>query len=67
MHHVMNVYGGLEVYFHSFLTSARERGQWSVSRSGHFNPPPRGMSHKWFLITLQKQKYSIMTLSTYCS
>jgi hypothetical protein len=31
-------YGGGEVYFHTFLTSARDGGEWSVSRTGRFTP-----------------------------
>jgi len=34
----MNMYWGLEVYPHAFLTSALDVGEWSASRPGHFTP-----------------------------
>jgi hypothetical protein len=34
----MEVYSGLEVQFHSFLTSALDGGEWSVSHPGLFTP-----------------------------
>jgi hypothetical protein len=37
-HHTMKTYWGLEVYLHSFLTSALDGGEWSVSLNGHFFP-----------------------------
>lgn len=30
--------GGVEVYIHSFLTSAVRGGEWPASRPGHFTP-----------------------------
>jgi hypothetical protein len=30
--------GGIEVYFHSFLTSVLDSGEWSTSRPGRFTP-----------------------------
>jgi len=32
----MKMYGGVEVQFHAFLTSALGGDEWSTSRSGHF-------------------------------
>jgi hypothetical protein len=34
----MKTYEGVEVYFHAFLTSALDGGEWSASRLGHFIP-----------------------------
>jgi hypothetical protein len=31
------MYGGVGVYFHAFLTSALDGGEWSASRHGRFN------------------------------
>jgi hypothetical protein len=35
-HHAMKVYGGLEVCFLTFLTSALDGSEWSASHPGHF-------------------------------
>jgi hypothetical protein len=37
-HHPMETYGGVEVQIQTMLTSARDEGEWSVSRLGRFNP-----------------------------
>jgi hypothetical protein len=34
----LKMYGGVEVQFHAFLTSALEEGEWSASCSGGFIP-----------------------------
>jgi hypothetical protein len=34
----MKAYGGVDVYFHIFLTSALAGGEWSTSRPGRFTP-----------------------------
>jgi hypothetical protein len=39
-HHTMT-YGGVEVEFHAFLTSALGGSQWSASRPGRFTPGTR--------------------------
>jgi hypothetical protein len=33
-YHVMETYVGVEVQFHTFLTSALDGGEWSASRTG---------------------------------
>jgi len=32
----MYMYGGVELQFHAFLTSALDGGEWSASHLGHF-------------------------------
>jgi len=39
-HHVMNAYGGVDVYLHVLLTSALDGGEWPASRSSSFTPVP---------------------------
>jgi len=34
-HHVMKLYGEMEVKLHMFLSSELDGGEWSVSYSGH--------------------------------
>jgi hypothetical protein len=34
----MKTYEGVDVYLHSFLTSALGGGEWSASRPGRFTP-----------------------------
>jgi hypothetical protein len=46
-HHAMEAYWGMEVWFHTFLTSALDGGEWSVSRAGHFNPRERAPDSHW--------------------
>ena len=36
--HTMHVYVRVDVYLHSFLTSALSAGEWSTSRPGRFTP-----------------------------
>jgi len=38
---------GIEVWTHAFLTSALDRGEWSVSRPGHFSPVERASGTHW--------------------
>jgi hypothetical protein len=40
-HHTVKAYGGGEVWFHTFLTSAFDGGEWSVSRPGRFTSRER--------------------------
>ena len=35
--HILKTYGGMEVYFHLFVTSALGGQKCSPSRPGHFN------------------------------
>jgi hypothetical protein len=39
LHYAKKVYGGEDVYIHTFLTSTIVGDEWSVSRSGRFTPP----------------------------
>jgi hypothetical protein len=40
-HHAMKTYWGVEVWFHTSLTSALDGGEWSASRYGRFTPRER--------------------------
>jgi hypothetical protein len=52
--YAVKAYGGLEIWLHSFLISALEGGEGSVSRSGCFIPPwennPRYPLNKEWLV-----------------
>jgi hypothetical protein len=37
-HYTMKVYGGVDVYIHTFLTLALAGGEWSASCPGRFTP-----------------------------
>jgi len=39
--HAIEMYGGVEVHLHAFLTAALDGGEWSASLSGRFNPEER--------------------------
>jgi hypothetical protein len=39
--------GGVEVWFHEFLTSALDGGEWSTSRPGRFIPGVRASGSYW--------------------
>jgi hypothetical protein len=39
--------GGVEVYLHTFLTSALDGGEWSASRPGLFTPRERASGTHW--------------------
>jgi hypothetical protein len=45
----MKEYGGGGVYIHSFLTSARARGEWSASRSSRFTLEERTPGTHWIV------------------
>jgi hypothetical protein len=40
-HHAMKTYGEVEVWLHTFLTSALVEGEWSASRPTRFTPGER--------------------------
>jgi len=37
----IKVYGGVDVWLHSFFTQALDGGQWRASFSSHFTPEDR--------------------------
>jgi hypothetical protein len=43
----MKAYLGVEVYLHTFLTSALDRSEWPASRPGHFTPRERVPGTHW--------------------
>jgi hypothetical protein len=43
----MKTYGGVNVQFHAFLTSALDVGEWPSSRPGHFTPEERVPGTHW--------------------
>jgi hypothetical protein len=43
----MNVYRGVDVSIHIFLTSALTGGEWSASRPGRFTSGERAFSTHW--------------------
>jgi hypothetical protein len=45
--YTMKTYGGVQVYFHAFLSSASARDEWSVSRPGRFNTAKRASVIRW--------------------
>jgi hypothetical protein len=43
----MKAYWGVEIYLHTFLTSALDGREWSASRPGRFNPTERAPVTHW--------------------
>jgi hypothetical protein len=43
----MKVYGGVDVWIYSFLTSALAGGEWSASLPGRFTPEERDPGTHW--------------------
>jgi hypothetical protein len=43
----MRVYRGVDVYIHTYMTSALVGGEWSASRPGHFIPGERAPGSHW--------------------
>jgi hypothetical protein len=43
----MKTYGGVDVYIHTFLTSALDGGEWSASRPCRFTPGERAPGTHW--------------------
>jgi hypothetical protein len=43
----MKAYWGVVVYFHEFLTSALDEGEWSTSCRGRFAPRERASNTHW--------------------
>jgi hypothetical protein len=43
----MKAYGGVDVYIHTFLTSALAGGEWSASLPGRFTPGGRAPGTHW--------------------
>jgi hypothetical protein len=64
--HVMKVYREIDVYLHSFLTSALDRPQCSYSRRGRFRPKERFLGTQLhalsFLQKIQSQLYALSIL-----
>jgi hypothetical protein len=46
-HYVMKAYGAVDVWIHTFLTSAPVGGEWSASRPGRFTPGERAPGIHW--------------------
>jgi hypothetical protein len=43
----MKAYGGVDVFSHTFLTSALVGAEWSASRTGRFTPEERAPVTHW--------------------
>jgi hypothetical protein len=43
----MKAYGGMDEYFHIFLTSALAGGEWSASHPSRFTPGERATGNHW--------------------
>jgi len=43
----MKTCGGVEVHFHTFLTSTPDGGEWLAPRSGRFSPGEGASSTLW--------------------
>jgi hypothetical protein len=43
----MKTYGSIELYFHAFLTSALDRGEWSASCPDRFTSKEMAPSTNW--------------------
>jgi len=62
----MKTYGGMELSRHTFLTSALDGGEWSVSRSGRFTPSERTVGTHWIggkLLQNLEDAYSPLTVT----
>jgi len=46
-HLAMNTYWGVEIWFHAFLTSAPDGGEWSASRTGRLTLGERTLGTHW--------------------
>jgi hypothetical protein len=58
-HHAMKTYRGVEVWLHTFLTSAPDGGEWSASRPGLCTPGekppvPIGPQSRFIICTLHQ-------------
>jgi len=54
----MKEYGGLDVEFHTFLSSKLCTDEWCtcISRPNHFNPGKRTTRAQWLLLLLLKKR-----------
>lgn len=46
-HHIIKLYGRVEVQLQVFLTSASDGGEWSSSHHGCFNPRDKALRSHW--------------------